>query len=72
MTKQRLNDRIALITGASRGIGRARALGYAREGASIGATARTENELDSLVQEIGALGHKGECCLSRTSAHGNE
>jgi NAD(P)-dependent dehydrogenase (short-subunit alcohol dehydrogenase family) len=58
MPEQRLKDRIALITGASRGIGRAIALGYAREGASIAATARTENELDSLVQEICALGKK--------------
>jgi NAD(P)-dependent dehydrogenase (short-subunit alcohol dehydrogenase family) len=58
MPEQRLKDRIALITGASRGIGRAIALGYAREGASIAATARTENELDSLVREICALGKK--------------
>jgi NAD(P)-dependent dehydrogenase (short-subunit alcohol dehydrogenase family) len=55
---QKLKDRIALITGASRGIGRAIALGYAREGASIAATARTESGLDSLVQEIGELGQK--------------
>jgi NAD(P)-dependent dehydrogenase (short-subunit alcohol dehydrogenase family) len=55
---ERLKDRIALITGASRGIGQAIALGFAHEGASIAATARTESELDSLVQGIAALGRK--------------
>ena len=58
MTEPKLHDRIALITGAGRGIGRAIALGYAQAGAGIAATARTENELDSLVREVRALGKK--------------
>lgn len=73
MTEQRLKDRIALITGAGRGIGRAIAVGYAREGASIAATARTQNELDSLVHEIEGLGHKVVAIpadLARPSAAG--
>lgn len=43
--KRKLEGRIALITGASRGIGRAIAQGYAREGAVIAITARTESDL---------------------------
>lgn len=56
MAKGQLEHKVALITGAGRGIGRAIALGYAREGASIAAAARTESELNSLVDEVKTLG----------------
>ncbi len=48
-----LNDRIALIAGASSGIGRATAKLFAAHGARIVAGARRQAELDSLVAEIG-------------------
>ena len=41
----------AVITGASRGIGRAAALALAKEGVNIAVTARNEEELASLVLE---------------------
>jgi 3-hydroxybutyrate dehydrogenase len=53
-----LKGKSALVTGASRGIGRAVALALAEAGAGIIVTARSENELASLVQEIQALGAK--------------
>lgn len=48
--------RIALVTGASRGIGRAIALELAREGVHVVALARTQGALESLDDEIRALG----------------
>lgn len=52
----RLKDRIALITGASRGIGAAIAKRYAAEGAHVICIARTTGGLEELDDEIRALG----------------
>jgi NAD(P)-dependent dehydrogenase (short-subunit alcohol dehydrogenase family) len=52
----RLSDRIALVTGASRGIGRAAALGLAAAGAHVVAVARTVGGLEELDDEIKANG----------------
>jgi NADP-dependent 3-hydroxy acid dehydrogenase YdfG len=53
---QKLNGKVALITGASAGIGAASALALAGEGARIVVTARREDRLDSLCEQIRALG----------------
>lgn len=49
---QRLKGKTALITGASRGIGRSIAQAYAAEGADVVVTGRTLPDLESLVSEI--------------------
>jgi 3-oxoacyl-[acyl-carrier protein] reductase len=49
-----LSNKTALVTGASRGIGRAIALGLAREGARLVITARRKNLLEELAGEIAA------------------
>jgi len=58
MTEARLKDRIALITGASRGIGRATARLFAREGAHVLLLARTQKSLEAVDDEIKADGGK--------------
>jgi 3-oxoacyl-[acyl-carrier protein] reductase len=51
-----LKDKIALVTGASQGIGRDTALALAEAGAKVAVAARNEEKLASLVQEIAANG----------------
>jgi NAD(P)-dependent dehydrogenase (short-subunit alcohol dehydrogenase family) len=51
-----LGGRRALVTGASRGIGRALALGLAHAGAQVALTGRKEETLGEVAQQIEALG----------------
>jgi NAD(P)-dependent dehydrogenase (short-subunit alcohol dehydrogenase family) len=58
LTAQRLKDRIALITGASRGIGRAVAEKFAQEGAHVLLLARNRKALERVDDAIRAAGGK--------------
>ena len=53
---ERLTEKVAIVTSASAGIGRATAKLFAAEGARLVVGARRQNELDELVAEIKAEG----------------
>ena len=54
-----LSGRVALVTGGSRGIGKAIALGLAQHGAKVAISARTREQLDSTVAELEQAGGAG-------------
>lgn len=56
-----LTGRVAVVTGASAGLGRGEALALARQGADIAILARREDKLNDVADEIRSFGHK---CLS--------
>ena len=53
-----LKDKVAVVTGASRGIGRSIALGLAAAGADVAVAARSESDLETLVKEIDSIGRR--------------
>ncbi len=69
--KFRLEGRTALIAGAGRGIGRASAIALAHAGAEVWLMSRTQNELDSAVNELAAAGKRAHalvCDVTDTAA----
>lgn len=54
----RLDDRVAVVTGAGRGIGAASALALAEAGADVVLSARTADQLEEVAAKIEALGRK--------------
>src|SRR5690348_4013607 len=52
----RWDSSVAVITGASRGIGRAVALEAAKRGAQLGLISRSKDELDAVLKDVGGKG----------------
>ena len=71
---QELKGKIALITGGSRGIGKAIALALAEEGVNVAITGRNEEKLKAVVQEIEQKGVKSAYAVfditSKTEVYG--
>ncbi|MCP3718679.1 SDR family NAD(P)-dependent oxidoreductase [Paraburkholderia sp. CNPSo 3281] len=66
-TQRQLEGKIALVTGASSGIGRASAVELARRGVKVVVAARRKDELDQLVQQISAEGGEASAFVADVS-----
>jgi NAD(P)-dependent dehydrogenase (short-subunit alcohol dehydrogenase family) len=61
---KKLKNSVAVITGASSGIGRATALAFADAGSAVVASARREEPLDELVEECRSRGGQAEAVVA--------
>jgi 3-oxoacyl-[acyl-carrier protein] reductase len=61
---QSLKDKVAIVTGAARGIGKATAIALAQEGVNVGLLARNEAALKQVAAELERLGVKAACAVA--------
>lgn len=62
-----LNDKVAVVTGAGRGIGRTLALGLGRHGADVVVVSRTAAEIEEVAHELSAMGRRSLALAADTS-----
>lgn len=61
---QSLQGKVAVVTGAARGIGKAIALAFAKEGINVGVIARNEENLKAVVAEMESYGVKADYAIA--------
>lgn len=54
----RLDDKVAVITGAGRGLGAAIAVAFAEAGADVLIASRTESQLEAVAEQVRAAGRR--------------
>jgi 7-alpha-hydroxysteroid dehydrogenase len=60
----RLDDQVAVITGAGRGLGAAIAVAFAEAGADVVISSRTQSELDDVADQVRAVGRKAHVVVA--------
>lgn len=65
---QSLQNKVALVTGAGKGIGKAIAIALAKEGVHVGLMARTEKDIRAVAEEIQTLGVKAAVATADVSS----
>lgn len=60
----RLDDKVAVITGAGRGLGAAIALAFAEAGADVLIASRTESQLEAVAEQVRAVGRKAHVVVA--------
>lgn len=64
LDKFRLDDRVAVVTGAGRGLGAAMALAFAEAGADVVIAARTQSQLDEVAEQIRGTGRRAHVVVA--------
>ena len=64
LDKFRLDDQVAVVTGAGRGLGAAMALAFAEAGADVVIAARTQSQLDEVAEQIRAIGRRAHVVVA--------
>jgi 7-alpha-hydroxysteroid dehydrogenase len=64
LDKFRLDDQVAVVTGAGRGLGAAIALGFAEAGADVLISSRTQSELDGVAAQVRDVGRRAHVVVA--------